>query len=111
MPELAEIEEKCECITIRPAADVVETPDGMELTFEIPGTAADQVALEIRERLLTLTAKSSLHRRGLPVVYKRAFYLSDAVHTAGITAKAADGLLTVWVPKAENARTHRITVE
>ena len=103
--------EKCECIAIRPAADVVETDEGTEITFEIPGAAADQVTLEIRDRLLSLTVESSLHRRDLPVVYKRAFYLSDAVNTAGITAKAADGLLTVWLPRTENARPHRITVE
>ena len=104
-------EEKCDCIAIRPLTDVVETPDGMEITFEIPGVSSEQVELEIKERLLTLTARSSLHRRGLPMIYRRAFYLSDAVNASGITAKVADGLLTVWVPKAENAKTCRIKVE
>ena len=103
--------EACECVTIRPAADVVETADGMEITFEIPGVSADKVELEVKEHLLGMTAKSSLHRRGLPMVYKRAFYLSDAVDASGIKAKAADGLLTVWIPKAENAKTYRVAVE
>ena len=104
-------EKKCECITVRPAADVAEAHDGMEITFEIPGAGAGQVSLEIKDRLLTLTAQSSLHRQGLPIVYNRAFYLSDAVDASGIKAKAADGLLNIWVPKAENAKTHRIAVE
>ena len=104
-------EEKCECISIRPAADVVETPDGMEITFEIPGVPPEQAELEIKDRLLTMTARSSLHRRGLPIVFRRAFYLSDAVNASEITAKAADGLLTVRLPKAENAKTYRIPVK
>ena len=85
--------ETCDCVTIRPAADVVETSDGMEITFEIPGVSADKVELEVKERLLGMTARSSLHRHGSPMVYKRAFYLSDAVDASGIKAKAADGLL------------------
>jgi len=102
---------KCECIHVRPVADVCEEPDGMEIAFEIPGCAADKVELEIKERLLTLKAESSLHRRGMPIVYKRAFYLSEAVDTSGIKAKAADGVLTIFLPKSESAKAHRIAVE
>jgi HSP20 family molecular chaperone IbpA len=104
-------EKKCECIHPRPAADVVEEHDGMEIAFEIPGVSADNVELEVKERLLSLKAKSTLHRRGLPIVYKRAFYLSDAVNTAGIKAKVNDGVLTIFLPKSESAKTHRIAVE
>ena len=102
---------KCECIHVRPAADVVEEHDGMEIIFEIPGVSADNVELEVKERLLSLKARSTLHRRGLPIVYKRAFYLSDAVDTAGIKAKVTDGVLSIFLPKSESAKTHRITVE
>ncbi len=102
---------KCECISVRPAADVIEEHDGMEIAFEIPGASADNVNLEVKDRLLSLKANSSLHRRGVPVVYKRAFYLSDAVDTSGIKAKVCDGVLTIFLPKSESAKTHRITVE
>ena len=104
-------DKKCECISVRPAADVTEECDGMEIAFEIPGASADKVELEIKERLLTLKAESSLHRRGMPVIYKRAFYLSDAVDTSGIKAKVSDGVLTIFLPKSESAKTHRIAVE
>jgi HSP20 family molecular chaperone IbpA len=102
---------KCECIPVRPAADVSEEADGMEISFEIPGCSAEQVDLEVKDKLLTLKAKSALHRRGMPIVYRRAFYLSDAVETAGIKARVADGILTVFLPKSESARAHRISVE
>lgn len=103
--------EKCECITIRPAVDVTDEYDGMEITFELPGVSADKVELEIKNRLLTLKAKSSLHRRDLPIVYKRAFYLSDAVDADNISARISDGILSLFLPKSESAKTHKITVE
>ncbi|MBQ9089085.1 MAG: Hsp20/alpha crystallin family protein [Lentisphaeria bacterium] len=102
---------QCECITIRPAADVTEIKDGVEICFEIPGAGSNDVTLEIKDKLLTLKACSTLHRRGLPVIYKRSFYLSDAVDTEKITAKAADGLLMLFLPKAEFAKAHKIEVK
>ena len=106
-----DVPEKCECITIRPAADVTDEYDGMEITFELPGVSADNVELEVKNRLLTLKAKSSLHRRGMAIVYKRAFYLSDAVDADNISARISDGILTLFLPKSESAKTHKIAVE
>ena len=106
-----QVQKKCECITVRPAADVIDEYDGMEISFELPGVSAGNVELEVKNRLLTLKAKSSLHRRSLPIVYKRAFYLSDAVDAEHISAKISDGILTLFLPKSESAKTHRIPVE
>jgi HSP20 family molecular chaperone IbpA len=103
--------EKCECITIRPVADVSEEYDGMEITFELPGVSAKNVELEVKDRLLTLKAKSALHRRNMPIVYKRAFYLSDAVDADNISARISDGILTLFLPKSESAKTHKIAIE
>ena len=102
---------KCESVTVRPAADVSDNADGVEICFEIPGCSADDVTLEIKDKLLTLKACSTLHRRGMPVEYKRSFYLSDAVDIEKITAKTSDGLLTLFLPKAESAKAHRIEVK
>ena len=93
-----------EPVEMRPAVDIIEGAEGVSLFFEVPGANAKSVEVEVDDGVLYVNAKSSLTRKGRPVVYKRAFYLSDAVNTAGITAKAADGLLTVWLPRTENAR-------
>lgn len=103
--------EKHEFIHVRPVADVTDEYDGMELTFELPGVSAANVELEVKNRLLTLKAKSSLHRRNLPIIFKRAFYLSDAVDAEHITAKISDGILTIFLPKSESAKTYKIPVE
>ena len=104
-------ESKCECITVRPVADVTDEKDGVEICFEVPGSSSDDITLEIKDKLLTLKACSMLHRRGMPVVYQRSFYLSDAVDTEKISAKASDGLLTLFLPKAESAKAHKIEVK
>ena len=104
-------ESKCECITVRPVADVTDEKDGVEICFEVPGSSSDDITLEIKDKLLTLKACSMLHRRGMPVIYQRSFYLSDAVDTGKITAKASDGLLTLFLPKAESAKAHKIEVK
>ncbi len=111
MKKMEEVSGKCECITVRPVADVTDEKDGVEICFEIPGASSDDITLEIKDKLLTLKACSSLHRRGMPVVYQRSFYLSDAVDTEKISAKASDGLLTLFLPKAESAKTHKIEVK
>jgi HSP20 family molecular chaperone IbpA len=110
-PEKDSRPQKCECIIIRPAADVTDEYDGMEITFELPGVSGDKVDLEVKNRLLTLKAESSLHRRNLPIVYKRAFYLSDAVDADNISARISDGILTLFLPKSESAKVHKIQVE
>ncbi len=95
---------------LRPAADVAEDEDGVEITFEVPGVAAKDVKLEVDNNLLTLVAKSALRKRGLPVAYKRSFYLSDTVDVGKISASARDGVLTLVIPRTERARPHRIQV-
>ena len=89
--------EKCDCIQVRPVADVTDENDGVEICFEIPGSSSDDITLEIKDKLLTLKACSSLHRRGMPVLYQRSFYLSDAVDTEKITAKAMIGIGITFV--------------
>ena len=111
VPEKVTAPEKNEYIAIRPAADVTDEYDGMEISFELPGVSAERVELEVKNRLLTLKAASALHRRGMQIVYKRAFYLSDAVNAENISAKISDGVLTIFLPKSESAKPHKITVE
>ena len=96
---------------VRPATDVEETENGAAVTIEIPGVAAAGVELNVKDRVLELSATGTLKRNGLPIRYQRAFELSDAVDVGKITAKTRDGVLTLFLPKSERARIHRITVE
>ncbi|MCQ2378910.1 MAG: Hsp20/alpha crystallin family protein, partial [Victivallaceae bacterium] len=79
---------------VRPATDVEETENGAVVTIEIPGVPAAGVTLDVKDRVLELSAVGTLRRNGIPIRYRRAFELSDAVDVENITAKTRDGVLT-----------------
>ena len=96
---------------VHPATDVEDAENGAVVTIEIPGVGAEGVELNVQSRILELSATGTLKRGGFPVRYRRSFELSDAVDTEHITAKTRDGVLTLFLPKAETARVRRISVE
>ena len=100
-----------DALELRPAVDILESGDGVKIVFEVPGANAKTVDVEVDHGVLKMTAHSSLCRNGRPVIYQRAFQLSDAVDVEHITAKTADGILTLNLPKSERATVHKITVE
>ena len=98
-------------IEMRPAVDVLESSNGLKIVFEVPGANSETVDVEVENGILTVKAASSLTRGGYPVKFERAFQLSDAVDIEKITAKTADGLLTVDLPKSSRATVHKIAVQ
>ena len=99
-----------EPVEMRPAVDIIEGADGVSLFFEVPGANSKSVEVEVDDGVLYVNAKSTLTRKGRPVVYKRAFQISDAVDVEKITAKTVDGVLTLTLPKSEKAKVHKIKV-
>jgi HSP20 family protein len=101
-------------------ADVAETDGEYWITAELPGVPLENVKLEIENDMLTLSAeklpfegddKRNFHhverRHG---TYSRAFSLPRIVDRDGIQATMKDGLLTIRLPKAEQARPRQIPV-
>ena len=99
-----------EYVTLRPPADVEEAPEGVTIIFEMPGVKSSEIGIEAGNGMLRIEGKSSLQRKGMPVVFKRSFYISDAVDVEKISASAKDGILTVALPKAEHAIPKKIAV-
>ncbi len=99
-----------EPVELRPAVDIIEGSEGVSLFFEVPGANAKTVDVEVDDGVLYVSAKSSLTRKGRPVIYKRAFQISDAVDVENISAKTVDGVLTLQLPKSEKAKVHKIKV-
>lgn len=99
-----------EFVTLRPPADVEDTPSGVEIAFEMPGVKTSDIQIEAGNGMLKIEGRSTLQRKGLPVVFKRSFYISDAVDIEKISACAKDGVLTLSLPKAEHAIPRKITV-
>jgi HSP20 family protein len=103
-----------------PSVDVVETKDGYELRAEVPGIKKEDIRISFEGGLLTLKGekkneneekKENFHR--VERVYgrfERSFRLPDGIKADGIKAKYDSGVLTVVIPKAEEAKPKEISV-
>lgn len=99
-----------ETIEIMPLVDITEDEHAMTMYFEIPGAKPEDVSVEVANHILTMEAKSSLVRKGRTIVFKRCFQLSSSTDIAKIHAKTQDGVLTLVLPKSEEAKVHKIQV-
>lgn len=104
-------EKKDRILEVMPLVDILENEDAVTMWFEIPGANSGTVSIEVKERILSVSAASTLKRGGRSIVFRREFQLSDLIDVAGIKARTQDGVLTLSLPKSENARVHRIRVE
>lgn len=107
--------------TRTPLVDIYETDAGLTLIAEMPGVDNESVEVEVEKGVLTIRGKAKApETAGYAPLYEgmaiggdfyRAFALSDEVDRDKTTASLKDGLLTVQLPKAEQARTRRIKVQ
>ena len=102
-----------------PPANVWETEDALAVAMEVPGVARDAVAIELKDDVLRVEARVDPAKyEGLQPVYTeygvghwaRAFALPDRVDRERIEARLEDGVLTLTLPKAAEARPRRIAV-
>ena len=101
--------------------DVEDAGAAYVVTAELPGVTRDQIDVELNEGRLSISvdkkesdeqkAKNFLHKETSEWQATRGVYLKDAA-TAGLTAKLADGVLTVNVPKQdEKANVTKIAID
>ena len=102
-----------------PPIDLYETDNGWVLVADVPGVTKENVALEVDKGVLTLHARvedqapagRAIHEEFERTDFYRSFPLSDQVDRERITANVSGGVLTVVLPKGEQARPRRIAVE
>lgn len=103
-----------------PAVDVRESDDAFTFTAELPGVDKDNLSVTLEKNVLTLegerpwdaSQKRDDYRRleGRYGTFHRAFTLNGRVDAEGVTASTKDGVLTVVVPKAAEAKPQRIAI-
>lgn len=104
-----------------PALDVEEDADQFTVHVELPGVASDAVEVSIEDSVLTVSGERSFYADkeadGFRRIersfgrFHRALRLPDRVNADQVKAAFKDGLLTVTVPKAEEAKPRRIQVD
>lgn len=101
--------------------DVEETPTEYQITADLPGIKKEEITLDINEERLTIAVrreekseeqkKEYIHRERKSSSMSRSIYL-DGADSDKVTAKLAEGLLSITIgkdEKAHNAKT--ITIE
>jgi HSP20 family protein len=105
----------------RIAMDAVRRGDQVEIHFEIPGVDADSIDVEVENDVLTVTAerREQLERKeGEEVLVRERRYgrftrqlsLGDNLAADQLEANYRDGVLTVTVPVAEQAKPRKVQV-
>jgi HSP20 family protein len=102
-----------------PVTDIYETEQALTLVMEMPGVSKDGLVVNVDRSVLTIEGRINFDRyEGLQPLYteynigpySRSFRLPSQIDQDRITAEITDGVVTLVLPKAEEARPRRITV-
>ncbi len=104
---------------VYPPMNAFSTRDGYVLHMEVPGIAPENLAIETHGRTLTVSGKretkapgdGSFHRRERSSgEFSRSLQLPSDLDLSRAEAACAHGILTIRVPKKEEAKPRQITV-
>ena len=106
--------------TAWPRTSVFENEDGLTLVADVPGLREGDLELSLDKDVLTLSGERKLavpeghtvhrqERRGTR--FQRQFTLPYKVEADGLAAELKDGVLTVKLPKAAEAKPRKIAVK
>ena len=105
----------------RPAVDIYETETGVVLAVELPGVGKENVAVEVKDNILTLKGE----RLARPEIkeenyyrqercygtFQRSFTLHHNIQPNLIKATFKDGILEIEIPRPEEEQPKQITVK
>jgi HSP20 family protein len=99
---------------------VEETPDHLVFRAELPGMTREDIDVELEDGILTIRGEKKEEQRAEDVqgllyerrwgTFARRFTLPRAVDPNRIQAAYTNGVLTIRVPKAEEAKGRKIEI-
>jgi HSP20 family protein len=102
-----------------PNADIYETQDALTVILEMPGVERDNVEVHVEDGVLNVAGRLDLSKyKGLHPLYteynighySRSFRLSSKIDQGKIGAEMNDGVLSLTLPKVEEAKPRTIKV-
>ena len=107
--------------TWRPAVDITEEDDAYVAKVELPGVNKDDVKITMQDNVLTIRGEKKEEKKGKEGnaqrveryygSFQRSFSLPTSVKSDRIEADYKDGILTINMPKAEEAKPKQIEVK
>jgi HSP20 family protein len=102
-----------------PVADIFETNNALKVVLEMPGVDKETVEVGVENDVLSISGRVDLSKyEGLQPLYteynignySRSFQISNRIDQNGIKADLKDGVMTIMLPKSEQAKPRRIAV-
>jgi HSP20 family protein len=99
--------------TFLPAADIFEAEDALHVVLEMPGVEKDNINVSVRDGVLSIDGRLdfSKYKDLHPLYteynignYSRNFRLSSVIDQNKIGAELRDGVLSLTLPKVEEAK-------
>jgi HSP20 family molecular chaperone IbpA len=105
--------------TYMPTADIFETETTLTVSLEMPGVDKGAVDVNVEDGVLTVEGRLDFSKyEGMQPLYteynvgnyRRSFSLSNKIDQGRISAEMSDGVLTLVLPKSEEAKPRRIAI-
>lgn len=103
-----------------PIADIYESNDALTVILEMPGVEKNNLDVRVEDGVLRVTGQLDLSKyKGLAPLYTeynignyaRNFRLSNKIDQNRIAAELRDGVLSLTLPKAEEAKPRTIEIK
>ena len=100
--------------------DAVRKADGVELHFDLPGVAPDSIDVSVERNVLTVKAErtwyvgegeEALAKERGHGAFTRQVFLGDALDTERLEARYDQGVLSVSIPTAEQAKARKVEIQ
>jgi len=118
-----EVEKKTEATTpmrmFVPVTDIFETPETLTVVLEMPGVDRNSIEASVENDVVTIEGRIDFAKyEGMRPVYteynvghySRSFEVSNRIDQSKISAEMKDGVVTLVLPKAEQAKPRKIPV-
>ena len=104
-----------------PPADIEETPEAYVVTADLPGLTQKEIGIALQDNVLTIHGERKTEKHEgkgarqrverFSGMFSRSFALPASVNADAVKAAYKDGVLTVTLPKREEAKPRQITVK
>lgn len=103
-----------------PTADIFKSRDALTVILEMPGVEKSKVDVRVEDSVLSVQGRLDLSKyQGLQPLYTeynighyaRSFQLSSKIDQTKISAELQDGVLSLKLPKIEEAKPRTIQVK
>jgi HSP20 family protein len=103
-----------------PVTDIFETPEALTVVLEMPGVDRNSIEATVESDVVIIEGRIDFAKyEGMQPLYTeynvghyaRSFQISNTIDQSKISAEIKDGVVTVVLPKAEQAKRRKIKVD